>query len=199
MRLSSSTLLLAITGLLGVASCRPEVAVPKPRGYYKIDLPAEHTYQKFDDAKFPYSFEYPTYAQITQDTNLIKEENEPYWINVKFPDLNATIYLSYKQIKAGQNISQLINESYNLSYKHEVRADFIDAPEFVTGNGLSGVFYTVGGNAASLYQFYATDSVKNFMRGSLYFEVTPNTDSLKPAAEYLKVDLEHIVQSLKFK
>ena len=34
--------------------------VPKPRGYYRVDMP-EKGYQSID-CKVPYRFEYPTYA-----------------------------------------------------------------------------------------------------------------------------------------
>lgn len=180
-------------------SCRPDTPIPKPTAYYKIDLPASHTYQKFDSIPFPYEFEYPAYGIISQDTNLIREEHAPYWVNVNIPTLNATIYISYKKIGPGQTVSQLIDESNNLSSKHNVRADYIDAQEYQTKYNNKGLFYTIGGNAASFYQFYVTDSVNNFIRGSLYFNATPNADSLQPAANFLKEDIEHLIQTIRFK
>lgn len=184
--------------IFAFASCRPDVPMPKPKGYYKIDLPKEHSYQKFDRKDFPFSFEYPTYATIAQDTNLVLLENAPYWINIKFIDYDATIYLSYKQIDANSPIDKLIDDSYRLSYKHDKRADFINDEAFQTPNNIYGVNYTIGGNAASAHQFYATDSMKHFVRGSLYFEVVPNADSLKPAIEFLNEDMQHLIQTLRF-
>lgn len=180
-------------------SCRPTDFTPKPKGYPKIELPTQHTYKQFNDKDFPFTFEYPTYGKITQDTNLIIQENAPYWVNVYFPDWDATIYLSYKTVTPQQRIENLIAESFNLSFKHDKRADYIKTPEYKTDNQLSGVYYHVGGDAASAYQFYATDSAQHFMRGALYFNVTPNADSLLPATEFLHKDLEHLVNTLKFK
>lgn len=181
-----------------ISSCRPKVTSPKPLGYYKIELPEKHAYQRFDSAGFPFSFRYPTYAIITQDNNLIKEEHAPYWIDVSFPDLNAKIYLSYKKVSSAEPLEKLINESYKLSFSHDVRADYIKAPAFQTKNGLQGVYYKVGGNAASNYQFFITDENENFVRGSLYFNVTPNEDSLRPAINFLKQDLDTLIQSFRF-
>lgn len=185
--------------LLVMASCKPEPSMPKPRGYFKIDLPEQHTYKTFDSAGFPFRFEYPVYGKVVQDLNLIREENQPYWINVSFPDVDAMIYLSYKSITPGSDLNSLVRESYKLTNAHNKKADFIEAPPFTTKSGLEGVFYTVGGNAASVYQFYATDKTKHFIRGSLYFNSRPNADSIAPAAEFLRKDIEHLIETLQFR
>jgi gliding motility-associated lipoprotein GldD len=178
-------------------ACRPSTPVPKPRGYYRIELP-QHAYHNFDSTAFPFRFEYPVYGKISQDANLNKEEQAPYWLNVEFPDMGATIYLSYKPITAQEPLSKLIEQSYKLSYAHDIRADYIKSPEFKTKNGLTGVFYSVGGNAASAYQFFVTDNEQHFIRGALYFNTTPNADSLKPASDFLKKDMEYLVETIQF-
>jgi hypothetical protein len=58
--------------------------------------------------------------------------------------------------------------------------------------------YTVGGNSASRYQFAATDSVKHFLRGALYFDVTPNADSLQPVTDFLLKDIQHMLLTLQW-
>jgi gliding motility-associated lipoprotein GldD len=62
-----------------------------------------------------------------------------------------------------------------------------------------GVYYDVGGNAASAVQFFATDSNKHYLRGALYFNVTPNADSLQPMVEFLSKDIEHLIKTLRWK
>jgi len=44
-----------------------------------------------------------------------------------------------------------------------------------------------------------TDSVKNFIRGALYFSSTPNADSLKPVQEFLQKDMEHLINTFRWK
>ena len=61
------------------------------------------------------------------------------------------------------------------------------------------MLYEIGGNAASQSQFYLTDSIRHFVTGSLYFYAKPNYDSILPASEYLKNDIKHIMESLKWK
>lgn len=188
-------LLLAVFAL---SSCRPATPVPKPKGYYRIELPA-HAYQVFDSAGYPFSFEYPVYGIITRDAQLNKEENAPYWMNVEVPELGAAIYISYKHITPQETLEKLTEESYKLSYAHDIRADYIKTPEFRTANGLSGVYYYVGGNAASSYQFFITDRKEHFVRGSLYFNTAPNVDSLRPALDFLKKDMEHLAETIRFR
>jgi len=197
MKKSSALYFLALS-LICFSGCRPSLPVPKPRAYYKIELP-ERVYQHFSRDSFPFSFDYPVYARVVQDQQLIKEEHSPYWVNVFFPDFNATIYLSYKTIGKDEALTKLMDESYRLSFAHDIRADYIQTPQFETPNGLVGVLYEVGGDAASPYQFFLTDTTHHFIRGALYFNVTPNADSLAPVTGFLRKDMDHLIETFRFK
>lgn len=183
--------------LLAFASCDPEINTPKPRGYYHIELP-EHAYQKFDNAQYPYHFEYPVYSRVHKDTMFFNEKTEnPYWINIDFPEFGGKIYMSYKIIGPGQSYDKLLEDSYELSSVHTKKADYIDNYTFdYPERRVYGVFYNVGGNAASAYQFYVTDSTRHFIRGALYFDVAPNADSLKPVNEFVQADMKHLLETL---
>ena len=186
--------------LLFVVSCRPPVYTPKPPGYYRIDTLAMHQYQVFEREGFPYSFEYPTYSRIGNDTVFQGQaEKNPYWINIYFPHLGGVINITYREISDKYPYSKLVEDAYGLSFFHHEKADYIDEHPFVSTNGISYIIYTVGGNAATKYQFTATDSVKHFLRGALYFDTTPNADSLKPATDFLVQDIVHLLNTLKWK
>ena len=182
--------------LVALISCRPEVYTPKPRGYARMDTP-QHAYQDFSREGFPYSFEMPVYGFIQKDTASGAADN-PYSVNVDFPTLGGTLFLSYKTIDAMHSLDKLLNDAHDMSYFHTKRADYINEPVFHTHNGVHGVVYQVGGNSASAYQFFATDSTGHFLRGALYFNVTPNADSLKPVTEFLKRDIEHMLGTLRW-
>ena len=183
-----------------VAACRPETYVPKPRGYYHIEFP-ERGYQTFNDPRYPYSFEYPTYGRVIPDTNFFGQKPEnPYWINVEFPSLGGTVFLSYKIISPSQTIDRLVEDAYEMTVFHTKKADYIEnAMLYDDSNKVYGQFYNVTGNAASAYQFYATDSVKHYLRGALYFDVSPNADSLLPVNEFLQEDMLHMLKTLRWK
>lgn len=184
---------------LFITACE-QAYTPKPRGYFEIKFP-ERKYQVFDKPGYPYTFEYPVYANIIKDSLFFGEKTEnPYWINVEFPDLNGKIYMSYKEIgKTQNNFQQLINDAFKMTYKHTYKAEYINENAIATPNNVFGLYYEVGGNAASAKQFFVTDSVHHFLRGALYFDAAPNADSLAPVNEFLQQDMVHLVETLKWR
>ena len=179
-----------------VISCN-SVYTPKPRGYFKIAFP-EHQYRPFNERGFPYSFEYPVYANVVKDTSFFEAKPEnPYWINIDFPQFHARMYISYKQI-ASNNFDKLREDAYKLTFKHTAKATSIEDSIMKTPLGVSGVFFDVGGNAATAKQFFVSDSVKHFLRGALYFDSTPNEDSLSIVNRFLEEDMRHLINSLRW-
>ncbi|MBS1782659.1 MAG: hypothetical protein JSS78_06310 [Bacteroidetes bacterium] len=184
-----------------MVACRPDTYTPKPRGYAKTTFP-EHQYVSFNDANFPYSFEYPVYARVIKDTLFFGQKPEnPYWLNIDFPTIGGTLYVSYKHISTQQPLSKLMEDAHEMSFTvHSKRADYIGDRAFhFPHQHVYGILYDVGGNAASAHQFIATDSVRHFIRGALYFDVSPNADSLKPANDFLEHDIVHLLETLRWK
>jgi gliding motility-associated lipoprotein GldD len=187
----------------------------KKTGYFKIDLPKKE-YQKFQVPNFPYSFEYPVYAKIVRDSSYFdSNQQNPYWINIDFPAFNGKIFISYKEIggtsiykirtedgyrdSVGKNtLDNMINDSYNLTYKNSVKAYSIEDSFMRTPQNIPGIFFKVGGNVATASQFFLTDSLHHFLRGALYFDATPNEDSLMPVNTFLKEDMKHLINSLQW-
>jgi gliding motility-associated lipoprotein GldD len=171
---------------------------PKPRGYYKIDFP-EKKYQVFDQPGYPYSFEYPVYATVVKDSTFFGGATEnPWWINVDFPQFSGRIYVSYKEI--GKNrFDTLVKDAFQLTSKHTSKAYSIDDSLVVTPNQVHGVFFSVGGDVATANQFFLSDSTKHFLRGALYFDATPNADSLGIVNRFLMEDMKHLINTFKWR
>ena len=184
--------------VLFIAACNTDYTL-KPRGYFKIDLPPKK-YQQFNQPGFPYTFEYPVYAQVVKDSLFFEQQAEnPYWINIDFPQFGGRIHLSYKSI-GNNNFDSLVNDAFTMSYKqHTYKASAIEPVPFTTPNGISGVYFSLRGNTATANQFFITDSVRHFVRGALYFSATPNEDSLRPVNDFLRKDMEHLINTLQWK
>jgi len=184
------TLLFAIaTGWFSGCS---ENYVPKPRGYFRIDLPP-HQYQMLDTI-FPYKFPYSQYAEFT----IFNKDSD--WVNISYPKFKAVLHFSYKAINKKTNLRKLIDDSQAFVYKHTIKASAIDEQLFTDSiHSVYGLLFDIKGNAASNEQFYVTDSTRHFLRASLYFDVEPNYDSLAPVIAYIRQDLTVLIDSLEWK
>ena len=180
--LCSMKILLTELLLLLLIGCTDDIVTPKPRGYYRITLP-EHHYTRFDPLDCPFTFEIPEIAKPFRDTN---DLSEPCWWYITFPSLNANIYLTYKKMQG--DLNAYTEDARTLVYKHTQKANAINEQVINNNFGASGILYDIGGDAASSIQFFMTDSTHHFLRGALYFNVIPNSDSLAPVVQYLKKD-----------
>lgn len=167
--------------------------VPRPRGYFRIELP-EKNYVKFDNDSFPYLFDYANVANIERKAT----KDEPYWVDVVYPRLNARIYCSYKHVDG--NFREVNEDARSFVYKHTIKADDITEQPYVDDSAkVYALLYELKGNTASAIQFVATDSVKHFFRGALYFNNTPNQDSVAPVREYIREDIIRLLESLRWR
>jgi gliding motility-associated lipoprotein GldD len=170
-----------------------ETYTPKPKGYFRIEFP-EKQYIKFQ-SDAPFSFEIPKYSKMVIDSAY---DAEPWWYNLNFPAMKGTIHLSYK--KVNNNITKYVEDARELVNKHTIKAEAIDPQvmEFKERNVIA-VLFEIKGNAATPYQFFATDSTTHFLRGSLYFNVYPNKDSLAPVVDFVKKDIFRLIETLEWK
>ena len=181
--------------VIGCVACGSE-PTPKPREFLRLDYP-QPNYVEFG-ASLPFSFEKNELAEDVKDIK-VAGDNSTIGINVTYPSLKGTIYLTYKKVVAG-NVEPYLIDAQNMTQKHTQKADAITEQPYINNKDkVYGMFYEVGGNAASQSQFYATDSTNHFVTGSLYFYAKPNYDSLLPAANYLKRDIQHLMESIKWK
>lgn len=180
---------LAIFSIMIVGGCK-KTHTPKPRGYYRIDLP-EKEYQTLE-GNYPYTFDYPKYTTIDNDSS------NKYWMNIEYAEINGKIHISYIPIK--NNLNQILEDTRELAYKHSIKADAINERMFIKPEkNVYGILYEIEGNAASSVQFFMTDSVKHYLRGALYFNVKPNKDSLAPVLDFVKEDITLLIESFEWK
>lgn len=184
--------------LTGAFSCR-EVTVPKPKGYFRIDLPQKEYILYNQNGAItgkPFSFEYPVYGQLT---NVPDKISEPGWFNIEFPAYKAKIYLTYREVN--NDLESLMEQTYQMNVRnHIIKADAINEQVIQNpGNKVYGILYDLKGNTASAVQFYVTDSINHYLRGSLYFSSEPNADSLAPVIEFFREDIVHLIETLNWK
>lgn len=184
-RIQNICLFVLATLLLG--SCKDEV-LPKPKAMLRLQYPS------------------PEYREIQLECGYTFEKNEQAlmarakyrkkcWYNLEYPDLKATMYLSYFKVK--NNLDSLLKDAQNLTQEHVVKADeIIQEPFENLEKKVFGMVYKIKGDAASQSQFYVTDREHHFVSGSVYFKARPNYDSILPAASYLHSDIRHLLETL---
>jgi gliding motility-associated lipoprotein GldD len=184
---------------LGLAACA-DAPVPKPRAYPRVHFPERGGFQRFGTEDCPFTFELPDYYMVERkDTYFEREVAEPCWgNNVHLPALNGTLYLTYKPLGPGQDLLTLTEQAYQLTYKHARKADYIEPLEINTEHDVHGLLYYVGGDAASQLQFFVTDTVSHFLRGTLNFRTQPNADSLAPVVRFVSQDIAGMLESLRW-
>ena len=164
-----------------------EEYLPKPKARIALNYPVpDYIVQK---APCSFSFERNHIARLESMENCSSK--------LLYPNLKATVYLSYVPIQ--NNLDSLLYDAYQLPSKHIIKAT--DIPERVFSNPkdkVHGTLFRVVGEAASQAQFFLTDSTDHFLVGSLYFYTRPNYDSLMPAARYIEKDLTHLMESLRW-
>ncbi len=178
--------LILLISLIICVSCTEEAEMPKPKAQLRLSYP-KAVYKPVHLKYF--SFDKSNQAQIQQ----ISDRK----INLIYPKMKAEIYLTYNPIR--HNLKALLSDAEKFTYEHTVKADEIITRDFI--NKKAQVYATINkvtGNAASQIQFHATDSIKNFLDGSLYFYAQPNYDSIMPAVKYLEKDVHHLIENLKW-
>lgn len=169
-----------------IQSCISDVQ-PKPSSYLRLEYP-EPSYKKVKLVN-NISFE-------TNNMTSIFEDQKQGFVLV-YPKMKATLYLNYNSVK--NNLDSLLNDAYQLPYKHISKAESIPEKIFINPDKkVYGTLFSVIGDAASQHQFFLTDSLKHFLVGSLYFYARPNYDSIFPAASYVKSDIIHLIETLEW-
>ncbi|MFV0249292.1 MAG: gliding motility lipoprotein GldD [Tenacibaculum sp.] len=165
-----------------------EQTLPKPKAYLSLNYP-EQNYSNLKVNR-PYVF------MIAHNTQLV--ELPKNWLKIQYPELKASIDITYRPID--NNLTELFLEAEKLVFEHTIKADFISWRSFNNDDyKVFGKMCTIEGNAASQMQFHATDSTKHFIKASLFFYAKPNYDSIYPAVKYIEKDMVKMLESLKWK
>ena len=190
----SILLTVLVIACFAVSCDRQSDYLPKPRGYFRIDLP-EKAYTKVDTIE-KYSFECPQYAQVTPDPYSPNEKN---WVNIEMPDFKGSIHLTHKPVDG--NLGEYLEDVHTMVTKHLQKANGVRDSLIVNEeHQVYGLFIEMDGKGvATPMQFYLTDSTKNFVRGDLYFNFKPDNDSMQPVINFIREDIDHLIETFEWK
>jgi len=172
--------------------------VPKPKAELRLEYPRANYVDI--NLELPFTFEKNLLATKVVSKQL-KSVTQSYGVNLEYPTLKGTIFLTYKAIEKDKKILiDFLRDAQKFTLEHTKKADEIPAYPFEDNERkVYGMLSEVKGNVASPAQFYVTDSVNHFLTGSLYFYAKPNYDSILPAADYLQKDIKRIMETVTWK
>lgn len=190
-----TSVILLLSALLPAFCVSCTQYTPKPRGYFRIELPA-HVYGPLPEENLPYVFRISRYAEV----ELSPAGESGGWIRLSYPQLRAKIYCSYFPVTPA-TLGRAENECRMLAVRQSKSPDLLQELEY--GDKETSVygwlFFMPDGESASPLQFMVTDSVSHFFRGALYYDCALNADSLAPVTEYLKQDVVQLIQSFSWR
>ena len=216
-------IIIALAGCL-LASCHNDYT-PKPQAYLRIDMP-QHNYwlvdtlptsingQPMPSIVLPFLFEANDSTELTlkkprqvatfMADGSVKPDRLKYdevWLDINYPQWDGVVFLTYRPLQAPDSLRAQVDESVRLLEQHYKVASGIEEQAYEDPeNDVYGTVYYLGGNrVASTCQFWLTDSTRHFLRGALYLNHTPNNDSLAPVIEYIQTDIEHLVETLRWR
>ncbi|MCL2246040.1 MAG: hypothetical protein FWC10_02885 [Lentimicrobiaceae bacterium] len=174
---------------------KQEVPIPKPKGYFRLVTP-EPLYQHWDSV-LPFTFDYSKHATLLFQ----KKEDNVFWIDIQYPSIAAVFKMTCFQVN--DNLHNFMwNEEEQVMFHVERR--MTDDIQFSTINDararVFGRLYELEGkHVATPFKFWLTDSAHYFVKGSLFFDFTPNNDSLAPIIDYLKKDALFMIESWQWR
>lgn len=179
--------------LLVACAHREAPETPKPVGYFRIELP-QHKYNSLDTT-LPFAFDYSSHAVCTFE----HKEDNTIWLFLKYKDFNADIDVTYMPLNDDLR-EKIMTEDKLISNHYQVADDVEYSIINDSDNKIYGQIYDIKGkNVACPLTFWMTDSSKHYFRGALYFNHTPNNDSLQPVIEYIRDDIMELIETFKWK
>lgn len=191
---------------------------PKPKAYLRIDMP-EHKYWLVDTlplndtitlpdgqqaiAKhekpyhlFPFIFEANECVELAE-----KGPRGEVWLDINYPQWGGVVFLTYKHLRNADDLRGQTDTSTRMLEKHYSMASGIEEQSFSNPDAnVYAITYRLKGNkVASTYQFWATDRKHHYLRGALFLDRAPNNDSLAPILEYIQEDMDHLVETLRWR
>lgn len=184
--------LFMVTIVLLLFACSEESpAIPRPRGYPRIDLPTGFTHKVFSNATCPCEFEYPDFGNVTLD------KPDSCWVDISFPQFNAKWHVTLKDAVTTHTSRSEHFELYRkMIYKHIKKASEIREVPYQNKAGY-GTIFELTGNVGTPQEIFFGDSTRVMMI-AFYYSRADQNDSLLPVTQMMKSELMHMLETFKW-
>lgn len=180
--------------VLGIVACEEPVSQPKRYGFPRIEFPEDHGYTTFSNNACPFTFDYPDYGEVSRDSG------DSCWVDITFPNFDLTWHLTYRNVaETGKKRGQHFEEYRRLVYKHASKASHIEANPFDAPAG-RGTMFEIYGEVGTPEQVFLYDQEEqDIMMMSFYFRTATENDSLAPVSDYMKGEVQKMLNTFRWK
>ena len=185
---------IAMTFVMIFTSCESYIPYPRKMGFHRIDFPANQTYNTFNNKTCPFTFNYPEGGEITRN------RKDSCWVDINYAAYDCKWHMSYRNTEeSGKSRSEHYEDFRSLIYKHSMKASQIKESAISVPAG-EGILFEVYGNVGTPAQVFLYDSTENdIMMMSFYFQTALKNDSLLPVINYMKGEVQHMLESFSWK
>ena len=116
-----------------------------------------------------------------------------------YPNHSMTIDILNDTIGDLKGIENNLSDFYSILETHSKKSNGVLMEEYEnTKKRVFGKLFELRGDVASPIQFYMTDSVSNFISGSLNLNQKSKYDSIYPSIQYIKKDMLVLFETLNW-
>ena len=171
-----------------IFSCN-ESNLPKQNGFLRIEF-KEPYYSIYEEIDTPFNFYYNS-----NSTDLVQIGNNQFLFD--YGDLNLSLNLSFYNIKSSQDLEKKSRDFSLILDTHTKKSNGVILREYDNDyRRIFGKLFEIKGDVASPIQFYLTDSLSNFISGSVNLKFKSNYDSIYPSIQYVKNDVLVLYESI---
>jgi gliding motility-associated lipoprotein GldD len=179
-------------------SCE-NVELPKPNAYLRLDFPSP-IYKKIVFGANNTTLELNTASTLITIINNPNNLNLVILKSISYPLIDAEIKLEYFNLNKNNNLNDRLknlNDFTSIHLKKSSNPPKIQ--EFTNQNKkVYASIINIKGDVTSPSQFFATDSLNNLLIGILNLKSMTKYDSILPALDYIKTDIYHLIESIKW-
>lgn len=192
-RILFCTLICCLSAFFVISCAKKQAHTPKPKGYFRIEMPA-HDYEKLDTSVLPFTFQCSkTVAWEYHDQDTVK------WLLLNYPGQKARLELSLFPIHGAPH--ELMLKDKEFVEMHFVKADNVENSDIYDSvANVYGIFTDIEGReVACPFHFWLSDMKHNYLRGTLYFDFSPNNDSVQPVINYIREDAMKLIETFEWR
>jgi gliding motility-associated lipoprotein GldD len=172
-------------------SCDETSYLPREKAFLRLEF-EKPMYGTFSSESSKLNF---IYNNASASFEIISEEKTV----LRYKHIKIDILLSNIQLENTSSFEESLQNFYMFLEPHRKKSNQISVKEFISAdNKRFAKVFEMRGPVASPLQFYVTDSINNFLFGSMNLIQKSDYDSIYPSVMYVKNDIFSIIESVNW-